>query len=270
MNEPGLLPGVVALAHAAGAELIRRFPRPGAAAGDGLAIEYKGRRDLVTDADRASESRIIEGLERLTPGVPILSEERPDPGVRAGWLWIVDPLDGTTNFAHGHPLYTVSIALCEDGAPALGVVHAPALGDTWSAARGRGAWRDGAQVRVSGETDLSRALLATGFSYDRRELAEGALEVFARLLREAREIRRGGSAALDLAHVASGVFSGYWEPHLAPHDVAAGALLVREAGGIVTDYAGGDDWLFGGSIIAGTPAIHALLESRVGRSPTRS
>jgi myo-inositol-1(or 4)-monophosphatase len=264
MSERGLLPGVVDLARSAGEELARRFPYPSAEGGNGLEVEFKGRRDLVTDADRASEARIIEGLARLTPGVPVLSEERPDPGVRAGALWVVDPLDGTTNFAHGHPIFAVSIALCEDGEPALGVVHAPALGDTWWAARGQGAWRDDVRVRASRETELSRALLATGFSYDRSELAEGALEVFARLLREAREIRRGGSAALDLAHVATGIFAGYWEAHLAPHDVAAGALLVREAGGTVTDYRGGEDWLFGGSIIAAAPAIHGRLAATVG------
>jgi myo-inositol-1(or 4)-monophosphatase len=267
-----LLAEAVALARAAGGELARRFPgararEAAARRGDGfpLAIEHKGRRDLVTAADLASEERILDGLSRLAPGVPVLSEERGDPGVRAGALWIVDPLDGTTNFAHGHPLYTVSIALCRDGVPELGVVHAPELGDTWWASRGGGAFQDGVPIRVTEEAELVRALLATGFSYEREELSRGALEVFARLLTESREVRRGGSACLDLAHVASGVFAGYWELHLKPHDVAAGALLVREAGGLVTDYAGGEEWLFGESLIAGSPAIHARLLAEIGR-----
>jgi myo-inositol-1(or 4)-monophosphatase len=268
---PALLRAVIDLARSAGEELSARFPGAQAredslrrGGGFPLAIEHKGRRDLVTAADLASEGRILEGLARLVPGVPVLSEERGDPGVRDGALWIVDPLDGTTNYAHGHPLYTVSIALCEDGEPVLGVVHAPALRDTWWATRGGGAFQDGVPVRVTEEDRLVRALLATGFSYEREELGRGALEVFARLLSESREIRRGGSACLDLAHVASGVFAGYWELHLKPHDVAAGALLVREAGGIVTDYAGGADWLFGGSLIAGSPAIHARLLAEIG------
>jgi len=276
MSEPeggadaSLLREVIALAREAGAELARRFPgararaearRRGSAP---LAIEHKGSRDLVTAADLASEERILAGLARLAPGVPVLSEERPDPGVRDGALWIVDPLDGTTNYAHGHPLYSVSIALCRDGVPELGVVHAPALGDTWWAARGAGAFQDGVPVRVGDEAELSRSLLATGFSYEREELGRGALEVFARLLTASREVRRGGSACLDLAHVSSGVFAGYWELHLKAHDVAAGALLVREAGGIVTDYAGGQGWLHGGSIIAGTPAIQARLLAEIG------
>lgn len=273
-REAALLPEVTALARAAGEELASRFPgarraieaaRRGFPAPIPLAVANKGPRDLVTAADLASEERIIAGLSRLTPGVPVLSEERPDPGVRSGALWIVDPLDGTTNFAHGHPLYSVSIALCLDGVPEIGVVHAPALGDTWWASRGGGAFQDGVAVRVTDETELVRSLLATGFSYEREELARGALEVFARLLSGSREIRRGGSACLDLAHVASGVFAGYWELHLKPHDVAAGALLVREAGGLVTDYEGGDEWLFGESLIAGAPAIHARLLAEIGR-----
>ncbi len=263
--DPALLERVIALARAAGAILAGRFPGSPTVRGGDLAIAYKGARDLVTAADHASEAHLVDGLERLAPGTPILSEESPDPGVRSGDLWIVDPLDGTTNFAHGHPLYSVSIALCRDGEPLIGVVHAPALQNTWWGTRGGGAFQDGHPIQVTEETDLSKALLATGFSYQRTELDRGALDVFAGLLRDAREIRRGGSACLDLAHLASGVFAGVWEAHLKPHDVAAGALLVREAGGLVTDFAGGDDWLFGERLIAGNRAIHAELRARLSR-----
>jgi myo-inositol-1(or 4)-monophosphatase len=253
---------LVDLAHTAGEVLVARFPRQSDRSY--LEIEFKGLRDLVTAADLASETLILDGIARFDPAIPILSEERGDPGVREGLLWIVDPLDGTTNYAHGHPLYTVSIALCRDGEPLLGVVHAPALGDTWWATRGGGTFRNGEPVRVSDEDELVRALLATGFSYGREELERGALEVFGQLLRDSREIRRGGSACLDLAHVACGIFAGYWESHLKPHDVAAGVLLVKEAGGVVTDFSGGDEWLYGQRLIAGNESIHRELLSAVG------
>ena len=274
MTTPDLaatLPRVVALAEEAGRTL-RTFRTASAAS---LAVEYKGARDLVTAADRASEEGILAGLRAIDPAIAILSEEQPDARDRegaGGLMWIVDPLDGTTNFAHGHPIYSVSIALVDDGVPLLAVVHAPELpalspndgdvpsiGRTWAAVRGGGCTLNGAKARVSRETELARALLATGFSYGRRELHDGGLEVFARLLGDAREIRRGGSACLDLAFVASGIFAGFWEGDLKPHDVAAGALLIEEAGGVVTDYTGGGEWLYGRSIVAGHAPIHAAL-----------
>jgi len=234
-----------------------------------LSVVHKGFRDLVTAADLASEDAILAGLRRLAPEVPILSEESADISEadgRAGPLWVVDPLDGTTNFTHGHPLYSVSIALVESGVPRLAVIHAPELGPdpagrTWSAVRGGGAFEGDRPIEVSRKEDLGAALLATGFSYGRIELETGGFDAFGRLLRRAREIRRGGSACLDLAFTAAGIFDGYWEADLKPHDVAAGALLVREAGGRVTDFRDGDDWLFGRSLVAGGARIHhALLD----------
>ena len=172
---------------------------------------------------------------------------------------MIDPLDGTTNFTHGHPLFSVSIGLWEDDTPRLGVVHSPALRETYWAERGGGAHLNGRRITVTEEPDLSQTLLAAGFSYTRDEIDVGGLAAFAKLLWAAREVRRGGSACLDLAHTAAGIFGGYWEYHLKPFDVAAGALLVTEAGGVVTDIDGGDDFLHGRSLVAGAPAIHAQL-----------
>ncbi|HIA27657.1 MAG TPA: inositol monophosphatase [Planctomycetes bacterium] len=249
----GVLDSVVELARRAGEKLV--------ALGSGdLEVAFKGPRDLVTAADRASEDLILDWISSAFPDDRVLSEERGgDSNDLSGRLWIVDPLDGTTNYTHGHPMYAVSIALFEDGVPLLAAVHAPVLTRTWWASRGGGAFCDGVPISISGNGKLSEALLATGFSYRRRELEAGALEIFGRLLRESRDIRRGGSASIDLADTARGVFDGFWEFHLSPHDVAAGALLITEAGGVVTDVTGGDDWLTGGSIVAGGPAMHRIL-----------
>ncbi|MAJ27806.1 hypothetical protein CBD41_00200 [bacterium TMED181] len=234
----------------------------------GISIEKKGDRDLVTEADKASEASLIHGLQQLFPGDSIYSEESGEVSTVGQRRWILDPLDGTTNFAHGHPFFSISAALWDLQGPLAAVIHAPFLGDTWWAIRGQGAWHHPVaggvnSLQVNREEDLSSALLATGFSYGRKELDHGALDIFQGLLREAREIRRGGSACLDLAHTASGVFDVFWEFRLAPHDVAAGALLVLEAGGTVTDGLGGDDWLHGGSIVAGSTGLHSEIQSRV-------
>lgn len=235
---------------------------------EGLNVEKKGFRDLVTEADHAAEARLIEGLKSLFPGDSIYSEESGEVSSAGDRRWILDPLDGTTNFAHGHPFFAISAGLWDPQGPLAAVIHAPLLADTWWAIRGQGAWHHPVtggvnSLHVKSRSDLSSALLATGFSYSRKELECGALSVFDGLLRDAREIRRGGSACLDLAHTAAGVFDAFWEFRLAPHDVAAGALLVLEAGGTVTDGFGGNDWLHGGSIVAGVPNLQAEIQSRV-------
>ncbi|HIC23949.1 MAG TPA: inositol monophosphatase [Planctomycetes bacterium] len=237
-----------------------------------LHVERKGFRDLVTEADRASEKHILAGLSRLFPADSILAEESGDVASGGERCWMVDPLDGTTNYSHRHPFFSVSVGLIDAEGPLAAVTHAPVLGETWSAIRAGGCWhrdvRTGTRqpLTINSSEDLGVSLLATGFSYERRELDHGALDVFESLLRRAREIRRGGSACLDLAHTASGVFQGFWEFYLAPHDVAAGALLVREAGGIVTDSRGGDDWLTGGSIVASSVSLHPILLEEVSRA----
>lgn len=230
-----------------------------------LDVSHKGRRDVVTEADRRSEALILAGIQAEFPGDPWLAEESGcselaiDRAEEGAPLWIVDPLDGTTNFTHGHPLFSVAVARMQEGKVDLAVVVAPVLRETYVAWRGGGAYRNRVPIRISAECELRDALLATGFSYRRAELDQGGLVVWDHLLREAREIRRGGSACLDLAHTAAGIFQGYWEYYLAPHDVAAGSLLVEEAGGVVTDRTGGADFVWGRSVIAGNGRTHADL-----------
>lgn len=253
----GQLEPIIDLIGEAGTLLLERLNRS-------RTVKKKGFRDLVTDADYCSENHILSGIRRLHPEDSILSEEAGGTLPSTGRCWIVDPLDGTTNYSHRHPLFSVSAALVDDQGPAAAVTHSPVLGKTWYALREGGAWsldRHGEVERLSLESgyDLGECLLATGFSYQRKELDHGGLEVFEVLLRQAREIRRGGSACLDLAFTAAGIFQGFWEFHLAPHDVAAGALLVREAGGIVTDGEGQQDWLQGGSIVAASAELHPRL-----------
>jgi myo-inositol-1(or 4)-monophosphatase len=252
----------VEVAREAGALLLERFGRL-----SGAEISRKGPRDLVTSADRDAERHVVARLGEAFPGHAVLAEE----GTRHGSLdgrptWIVDPLDGTTNFVHGIPVFAVSIGLVEAGKPVLGVVHAPALGPsgtTWWGAPGQGAHEDDRPVSVSATPMLSEALLATGFAYDVDRLPDDNLDNLARLARASRGIRRLGAAAIDLAWVASGKLDGFWELHLQPWDVAAGAALVRAAGGRVTDARGGDAWLFGRTIVATNGLVHDDLASRL-------
>lgn len=258
------------LARAAGTDLLAQQRR-----GELGTTSKQRRRELVTHADRAAELRVVGGLQRRFPGHGILAEEGvlTIAGERSSdneWLWVVDPLDGTTNFVHGIPMFAVAIGLCHRGTPVLGVVHAPALGDTYLGRRGGGSWRwsrDGSRqrLRVSPTAELADALLATGFSYHRNEPGrDDNLGRIARALPVCRDLRRLGSAELDLCLCAAGTFDGYWELDLQPYDMAAGALLVREAGGVVGDLRGGDDWLFGGRILASNGVLHEALRGLVG------
>lgn len=252
----------VRIAKAAGETLLQRFGR--LAAGE---IERIGRRDVVTAADRAAEDLITRELARAMPGVPVLGEEAAREAGRDalpdGACWIVDPLDGTVNFVQGIPLFVVAIGLVEAGQPVLGVVHAPALGVTWYGAPGSGAFENGRPVSVSVCPILEDAILGTGFAYRRDELADDNLASFVAIGRQVRGMRRMGAAALDLAYVASGRLDGFWELHLKPWDVAAGAALVRAAGGTVTDQRGGEDWLFGGHVVATNGLLHEGLRTRL-------
>jgi myo-inositol-1(or 4)-monophosphatase len=223
-------------------------------------VEHKGLVDLVTDYDRRAEELIRDRLERRFPEIGILAEEKGGIDRGTGDVrWIVDPLDGTTNFAHGHPLFAVSIGLEERGELVVGTVVVPVLETTYVAHRGGQTTRNNVPVRVSAESDLGAALLATGFPYDRRTAEENNTRELAAFVRRAQGVRRMGAAAIDLALVASGVYDGFWEPKLGPWDLAAGTVLVRQAGGLVTDYDGAPVDIHCGWVVASNQAIHAQL-----------
>jgi myo-inositol-1(or 4)-monophosphatase len=241
----------VDVAREAGRVLRRQLGRLGSAD-----VSNKGRVDLVTAADREAEALIVERIRTTHPDHAIMAEESAPRAGAGGRRWIVDPLDGTTNFVHGYPLFAVSIAYEVDGRVEAGVVHAPMMNETFTAERDRGASLNGVPLRVSRTDRLIESLLATGFAYDRWSRSRNNLEEFARLTMSTQGVRRGGAASLDLAYVAAGRLDGYWEMGLKPWDVAAGALLVEEAGGCVTDLDGGADWRSGDEIIASNGPLH--------------
>ncbi len=218
-------------------------------------VDHKGAVDLVTEVDLAAEEAIRALLAARTPGIPVLAEEGGGAD-GATTRWIVDPLDGTTNFVHGTPHYAVSIALELEGQVVVGCVHDVPRGEVYAAHRGGGATLDGRPICVGGRSELGEALLATGFPYDRQQRAAHYLHMVQAFMERGQGIRRFGSAALDLCFVASGRFDGFWELGLAPWDVAAGALLVEEAGGVVTDLSGGPLDLAAPRPLAANPRIH--------------
>ncbi len=223
-------------------------------------VVHKGAVDLVTEVDLACEQTIAELLVRGCPGVPVVGEEAAGSGSSLpDSCWIVDPLDGTTNFVHGYPAYGVSIALQQAGQVQVGCVLDAVRGQLFSAQRGAGASCDGEPMRVSGVDRLDRALLLTGFGYDRRERAAWYLSFFEAFLVRAQGVRRAGAAALDLAWLASGRADGFWELGLKAWDVAAGMLLVQEAGGRVTNMDGTPLSLEGGRLLASNGQIHASM-----------
>jgi myo-inositol-1(or 4)-monophosphatase len=251
LDLPALLRAAEHAAHAGGSIVAEHF----GAAGN---VREKAPGDWVSDVDTSSEAAVRESLERDWPSLPVFGEE--GGGVRGDVGWLVDPLDGTANFLHGFPAVGVSVALVEHGVPVVGVVHTPLLGITYTAYRGSGASSNGEQMTVSAR-DAERSICATGFPFRAKaDRLDEYLPVFEAALRRFEDLRRAGSATLDLAWTAAGVFDGYFEQALGPWDVAAGALLVREAGGVVTDWSGDDRaWLTSGDIVAGSPALHAAL-----------
>jgi myo-inositol-1(or 4)-monophosphatase len=220
-------------------------------------VRAKAPGDWVSEVDVESENAIRHALERDAPGIAFFGEEAG--GDRADLGWFVDPIDGTSNFIHGVHAVGVSIGLVADGRPVVGVVHAPMLGETFTAHEGGGAFRNGVRLQVS-DRPPEVAICATGFPFRRRHMLDAYLETFLPIARSIEDFRRIGAATLDLAWTASGVLDGFFELGLGTWDVAAGALLVREAGGIVTDWAGDPDaWLVSGDTIAAPPAVHAHL-----------
>jgi myo-inositol-1(or 4)-monophosphatase len=222
------------------------------------------RLDLVTEYDRAAEELIIEVIRARFPEHGLLAEEGSSYRANSEYRWLIDPLDGTTNFAHGYPIFAVSIALARGEELLLGVVYNPALEELFFAERGRGATLNGKPIRVSMVDKLSGALLATGFPYDPGRIGAN-LRLFERFIYRAQAIRRDGSAALNLCYVACGRFDGFWELDLKPWDIAAGALIVREAGGMVTAFSGGELDLYGNEVLASNGKIHEEMIAVLGR-----
>jgi len=229
-------------------------------------ISEKARNDLVSAADLASEQVIIAAIRKRFPEHRILSEEAgwSTPSI-SGPTWIVDPLDGTTNFIHGIPQFAISIGVAEEGAVKFGVILDPIKNDVFSAARGHGAWWNGKQCRISSREGLSGALLATGFPFKAHRLLDPYLAIFRDVFLQCKAVRRPGAAALDLAYTAAGLFDGFFEFQLSAWDVAAGSLLVEEAGGTITDMDGGSDFLDCGDVVCGSPGVHRELLEVVGR-----
>jgi len=219
----------------------------------------KGSRDFVTDVDRTAERIITEVLLAAEPGSRIVGEELQPDVVTEGMVWIVDPLDGTTNFLHDYPSYAVSIAAAVDGVlEAAAIVNVP-RGEMYTASRGGGAWHGERRLAVSAIREPGFALIGTGFPFKNTSRMEEYLQQFSRVAGQASGIRRPGAASLDLADVAAGRFDGFWEQQLSAWDIAAGTLLIREAGGLVTDFAGREIGIEHTPVVAGNPAIHAWL-----------
>jgi len=247
------------LARQAG-EILRAgyTPRPGF--GQSIQVNHKGVIDLVTEIDHRSEAFLLGEIRRLFPTHSIETEESGSLQGNEAQRWFIDPLDGTINYAHGVPLFTVSLAYAENGVLQLGAVYDPIQDECFSAERGRGATLNGEPIRVSQVSSLTNSLVVTGFPYDIRTNPKNNLDNFARLSLLSQAVRRLGSAALDLAWVAAGRFECFWEVRLKSWDIAAGALLVQEAGGVVTNLFGGADFISPPqSILAANPLIHPLM-----------
>jgi myo-inositol-1(or 4)-monophosphatase len=240
-------------ARDAGQLLLEKFDR-------GITVEKKGDYNLVTAADLASEELIVERIKSYYPRHSILAEEAGNAVVIGDglWKWIIDPLDGTTNFAHGYPCFCVTLALEHDGEIVLGVTFDPTRSELFAAERGRGASLNNKPIRVSDCEELSEALIVTGFPYDFKRQADFARHL-TRFLLESRGVRRDGSAAIDMAYVACGRFDGFWEEGLNPWDMAAGVLLIEEAGGQVSGYDGSKFSIYSPPILASNGLIHSQM-----------
>ncbi len=225
---------------------------------DLLTVQHKGQHDYVSEVDKMAEQAIVETLLEAYPDHAILAEEGGAQG-NSEYVWIIDPLDGTTNFLHGLPQFAVSIALQHKGLLSQAVVYDPTRNELYTATRGRGAYLNDRRLRVSKQTRMEDALIGTGFPYNDYSFLESYLKIFQDLVRKVAGVRRPGAASLDLAYVAAGRYDGFWEAGLKPWDIAAGMLLIQEAGGLVTDFAGGENVLESGNIVGGSPKIFGQL-----------
>ncbi|HWW94340.1 MAG TPA: inositol monophosphatase family protein [Vicinamibacteria bacterium] len=227
--------------------------------GQDIRIDYKGEIDLVTEVDRACEAAILDTLRSRFPDHDFVTEETLLARSGSRYLWFTDPLDGTTNFAHGYPFFCSSVALTVDGRAVAGAVYDPLRDELFTAERGGGAHLNGRRLRVSQSSNLLRSLLITGFPYDLREDFPGKLRLFNRFMGEARAIRRDGAAALDLSYVAAGRADGFWEERLQPWDMMAGVVLIEEAGGRVSRFDGSPLGLGPDEVLATNGALHQVM-----------
>jgi myo-inositol-1(or 4)-monophosphatase len=219
-------------------------------------IELKDEHNFVTYVDRQSEERLVEQLSKLIPGCGFIAEEGTYGHPGGDFRWVIDPLDGTTNFIHGVPLFAISIGLMEGEELVAGVVHEVNRAETFYSWKSGKAYLDGREIRVSQAPDLASGLLVTGFPYARDHILDEYVELFKAFIKRSQDLRRLGSAATDLAYVAAGRFEGFYEYGLSPWDVAAGSFLVKQAGGKVTDFSGGADYVFGGTLVSSNSLVH--------------
>ena len=230
---------------------------------DLITVQSKSPNDFVTEVDRLAEQAIIDVLRESFPGHRILAEGSGEPapldGKDSEYTWIIDPLDGTTNFIHGFPQYAVSIAQTKNGVLEHAVVYDPNTNELFTASRGSGAFLNDRRIRVTRRTRLNDALIGTGFPFRQFDQVDAYLAMFKELTQKTAGIRRPGAASLDLAYVACGRLDGFWEMGLSPWDMAAGVLLIQEAGGLVSDLAGESDFMATGNVVAGTPKIFGQL-----------
>lgn len=221
--------------------------------------DLKARHDWVSTADRESEAEIMAAISELSPGDAFLGEESGRSAGSSERVWIIDPLDGTSNYLQHFPFWSVSIALRERGETVAGVVYEPLRDLFFTGERGAGSFRNGKRMSISTQQTLEGSFVATGFPFRAQEYVAPYVAIFTDVIRSSKGVRRAGSAALDLAYTAASIFDGFFEMHLAPWDVAAGALLVTEAGGVVTDFSGGQRWLERGNIVGASAGVHREL-----------
>ncbi len=246
---------VIALCHEAGSFIEteqQRFKHDN--------IMYKGKNDLVSYVDKETEKMLVEGLKTLLPEAGFIAEEGTSSTRGEKYNWIIDPLDGTTNFLHHLPVYSISIGLIEDNEVVLGVIYDPSRNECFHTSKGAPSFLNQDEITISSVDTLAKSLLATGFPYTEFDKMENYLRIIHHFMQQSHGLRRMGSAAIDLAYVACGRFEGFFEYNLKPWDVAAGVLLVKNAGGKLTDFSGGDNYVFGGEIIAAGNPHNEILE----------